>query len=536
HGSNVLLRSRDRGNSWEEASPDLTRNDTTKQGPGGRPITNEGAGGEVYGTIFGVSPSPVDVQVIWTGSDDGLVHVTRDGGSTWTNVTPREWPEAQVNAVEASPHDPATAYVAVTRYKMNDFTPYAYRTTDFGRTWSRITDGIPADHWVRVVREDTERAGLLYAGTELGAFVSFDAGRRWLPLQLNLPVTPITDLKVHMGDLVAATQGRSFWVLDDLGPLRELHARGGEVAAAPAWLFSVRDAWRHGGGGGFGGGDPAEGRNPPNGAVVHFRLASAPEGEVRLEVLDASGSTVRSYTTVPGEGPGAPSRLEAEAGMNRVVWDLRRERVPGVEGLFVFGSLAGARVPPGTYTARLVHEGVEPRETSFRVRDIPQVAAEVTAGDHAEREALLASIRGELTLLHDAVERMGSVKEQVDAVVARTKDHERAERIREAGGALGDSIAALDSMLVQRRWTTGQDPTVFPTRLNQFFIYLHAAVDNTPGAPTRGMRDQLTELRGLWEPYRERAEWILGPGVDAFNELLRELGVPAVGVGRRLVS
>jgi len=536
HGGNVLLRTRDRGNSWEVISPDLTRNDTTRQGPGGGPITNEGAGGEVYGTIFTIAPSPVDAGVIWTGSDDGLIHVTRDGGATWTNVTPKGLPESQINAIDASPHDAGTAYAAVTRYKLADFTPMAYETTDFGRTWTRITDGIPAEHWVRVVREDTEVRGLLYAGTETGAFVSFDDGGHWQPLQLDLPITPVTDLKVAHGDLVAATQGRAFWILDDLTPLRELAAHGAEIAAAPAWLFGTGVAYRQGGGGGFGGGDPAEGRNPPNGAVLLFHLADAPTGTAKLEVSDPSGAVVRTYTTDPGEGPDAPSRLSAKAGMNRLVWDLNRERVPGVEGLFVFGSLAGGRVSPGTYTARLSIEGLDPVETRVEVRDIPQVAAEVTAADHAARDALLADIRGELTALHAGVTDMGDIRGQVDAVLERTKDLAQAERIEEAGGALNDSIAAVDSMLVQREWTTGQDPTVFPTRLNQFFIYLHGAVANTPGAPTEGMKARFRELSRQWGGYRGRVQWILGPGVDGFNRLLEELGVPAVGTGRRVVS
>jgi photosystem II stability/assembly factor-like uncharacterized protein len=535
HAGNVLLRTRDRGDSWEAISPDLTRNDITKQGPGGAPITNEGAGGEVYGTIFALAPSPVDAEVIWTGSDDGLVHLTRDGGRTWTNVTPEGLPEAQINAIDASPHEAGTAWVAVTRYKLGDFTPMAYRTTDFGDSWTEITGGMPEGHWVRVVREDTERPGLLYAGTEAGALVSFDAGERWQSLQLDLPVTPVTDLMVHRGDLLAATQGRAFWILDDLSPLRELAARGAEIAEAPVWLFRTGPAWRQGGGG-FGGGDPTEGRNPPNGAVLQFRVADDPEGEARMEILDGAGAVVRTYTTDPGDGPNAPSELEVEAGMNRMVWDLQRERVPGVQGLYVFGSLAGGRVAPGTYTARLSVSGLDAVETSVVVRDVPDVAAEVTAANHRERDALLARIRAELTALHTAVGDMGDIGAQVDAVVERTKEVPEADRIEEAGSALTDSISAVDSMLVQRAWTTGQDPTVFPTRLNQFLIYLHGAVAETPGAPTQGMRQRFEALAREWGAYRERAEWILGPGVDGFNRLIEELGVPAVGTGRRAVS
>ena len=206
--------------------------------------------------------------MIWTGADDGLVHVTRDGGATWTDVTPPDLPEeAGINAVEASPHEPGAAYVAATAYKFNDFTPYVFRTADFGQTWTSITNGISEDHWVRVVREDTERRGLIYAGTELGAFVSFNDGDDWQPLQNNLPVTPVTDLKVHCGDLVAATQGRAFWILDDVSLLRQLHERGDEVVGVPVWLFEPRAAVRQGGGGFGGGAAGTAGRNPPAGAI-----------------------------------------------------------------------------------------------------------------------------------------------------------------------------------------------------------------------------------------------------------------------------
>ncbi|HLE85236.1 MAG TPA: hypothetical protein VJG13_12930, partial [Thermoanaerobaculia bacterium] len=230
HAGNVLLRSSDRGRTWTEVSPDLTRDEEDKQGPGGEPITNETAGGETYNTIFYVAPSPHEARTIWVGTDDGLVHVTRDGGATWAEVSPPGIGTAaepgQVNAIEVSPHDPAAAYVAVTRYKFGDYRPYAFKTTDYGASWTRIGGGLPEGSWVRVVREDPVRRGLLYAGTETGAFVSFDDGARWQPLELGLPVVPVTDLKIQDDDLVAATQGRAFWILDELGPLRQV---GGTV-------------------------------------------------------------------------------------------------------------------------------------------------------------------------------------------------------------------------------------------------------------------------------------------------------------------
>ncbi len=325
HAANVLFRTSDRGNSWTAISPDLTRNDKSRQGPGGVPITNEGAGGEVYNTIATVAESPKQAGLIWVGTDDGLVQLTRDGGASWQNVTPKGLPEALVNAVEASPHDAGTAYIAVTRYKFNDFTPHFYRTRDFGRTWDRIVSGVPADSWARVIREDPIRQGLLYAGTETGMLVSFDGGDHWQPLQRNLPVVPVTDLKVQGNELVAATSGRAFWILDDLGVLHQLSP---ETAQRDVALLAPAPAYRVPGGG-FSLPLPRTGQNPPPGAQLRFFLKRAPDSAnpVTVEVLDASGAVVRSWATRPGPGSSADS-LRASAGMNLLRWNLRHTRFP----------------------------------------------------------------------------------------------------------------------------------------------------------------------------------------------------------------
>jgi len=296
--SQYVHRSTNDGQSWATISPDLTRNDKSKQGPSGGPITKDNTSVEYYGTIFTLAPSPRDPNVIWAGSDDGLVHVTRDGGQAWDNVTPRsrdlpDW--ALISIIEASPHDPGTAYVAATRYKLDDFRPYVLKTTDYGRSWRKIVDGIPTDDFIRVVREDVTRPGLLYAGGEFGVYVSFDAGAHWQSLQLNLPVVPIHDMAVQGTDLVLATHGRSFWILDDLTPLHQLDPG---VAAADNHLFDPRDPVRFRGFGGFGGGGvPGVGANPANGTWVFFSLREKPEGEVTLEFLEADGDVIKTYST-----------------------------------------------------------------------------------------------------------------------------------------------------------------------------------------------------------------------------------------------
>ncbi|MEJ2371929.1 MAG: hypothetical protein P8Y07_13900, partial [Gemmatimonadales bacterium] len=379
HTSQYVHRSTNGGQSWETISPDLTKDDVTKQEYAGKPITMDNTGVEVYGTIFAFEDSPYERGVLWVGSDDGRVHISRDDGATWTDITPSAMPEGgTVNAIELSPHAPGRAFIAVYRYREDDFTPYIFRTNDYGASWSLLTrdNGIGARHFVRAIREDPERQGLLFAGTEYGMYISFDDGARWQPLQLNLPVTPITDLQVHHGDLVVATQGRSFWILDDLSPLRQLTE---EVARSDAYLYEPANAYRAR----FGYNDNF-GFSPdtvPGGALFHFYLAEAPTEQVALQILDESGEPIRTYTWEPkkdmAEGTGAKSESAAEdageaassdepfersakgdsisvrAGLNRANWNLRHEAPEIVEDAVYFGPTFGPMVAPGRYQVRL---------------------------------------------------------------------------------------------------------------------------------------------------------------------------------------
>lgn len=346
YGSQYLHRTRDFGVTWDKMSPDLTANPPEGQGPSGEPITRDATGEEVYSTLYAIRESPIQKGLIWTGSNDGLVYVTRNDGKTWTNVTPAGLaPGGRVQNIEASPHHPGTAYVAIYRYLLGDFAPYIYRTDDFGKSWKRLTDGtngIAKDEPTRVVREDPDRAGLLYAGTEFGIYVSFDNGARWQSFQMNLPVTPVTDIKVAHGDLVLSTQGRSFWILDDLTPL---HQANEKVAAADAFLFKPRQAVRMVARGAI----PGIGRNgpspqyPPVGAMIDYYLGKGAEGDIQLEILDSAGRSVRKFSSAEAgsatrggresEAEGdeeegfrpriAPVRLDKTAGMHRITWDLR---------------------------------------------------------------------------------------------------------------------------------------------------------------------------------------------------------------------
>jgi photosystem II stability/assembly factor-like uncharacterized protein len=523
HASNHLARTRDGGMTWELVSPDLTRDEDDKQGYGGGPITNEGAGGEIYGTITYVSLSPHERGTIWVGTDDGLVQLTRDDGATWTNVTPDlDLPPGQVNAIEVSPHDPATAWVAYTAYKYNDFTPYALVTTDYGASWEIRTTGIPDEAWVKVVRQDPVRPGLLYLGTETGIYASWDDGRRWQSLQLNLPNTPINDLVVQTdeNDLVAATSGRSFWILDDLTPLQQ----AGEGADGGVHLLRPRHAWRIAGGGG-GGGGPTAGANPRGPARIHFVLDAAPaDGDtVAIEIRAPDGGLVRTFSTHPDAevSPGADP-ISVSAGLNRLVWDLRHESVPNIPGAYVFGSLQGRRVVPGTYEVRL-RAGGETRSQPLEVRMDPRADA-ATIAAMQEQDAFVAEVAAELTEIHRAASDLDDVQSQVDALLERVDGREGAERAREAADPFASDLEAAADSLYQDRTVDGQTVINFPSRLKFQYIILHGNAEGAETGVTQGARDVLGDLRLRWTDHRNTAEELLGPRLDEFNRLLDELG------------
>ncbi len=514
----VVLRSEDRGQTWEEISPDLTTDDESRQGPGGRPITNEIVSLENYTTILSLSESPHHADEIWAGSDDGLLHRTTDGGVNWENITPPGMGEAMINAVELSVHDPAKAYIAVSRYEFNDLTPMAYRTVDAGRTWTSIASGIPEESWVHVVREDPLRPGLLYAGTETGVMVSFDDGAQWQDLQLNLPVVPVTDLKVQREDLVISTQGRALWVLDDVSPLRQWSE---SVAAASEHLFAPAPAVR---------------MEPSGRATIDVYFATPPSAGVAVEIRDGRGQVVRTL----GEG------LQWRSGLNRVVWNLRHESLPNIPGVetprvplpgiavadLAQSHLAGRRVVPGDYEIRLFAGGDVQSQT---LRVVVDPRAEATVADLQEQDALLAQVDRELAGLHTAITQLRSVRDQVEALLSRIEDGADVDAVRTAGASLTDSLTTLEGVLVQTRTTSSVQTVInFRNRLNYHYVALRLQVDAADGAPTAGQHDRFTDLSGEWSGHRAHMEGVLRDELGRFNELVRELGLPAVMVeGRR---
>lgn len=543
---NVLLRSANEGQSWEIISPDLTRNDKSKLGPSGGPITKDNTSVEYYCTIFTVMESPVQRGVIWTGSDDGLVHITRDGGKKWDNVTPKDMPEwMQINSIEASSFDAGTAYFAGTMYKSDDNRPYLYRTTDYGKTWKKITSGIPDTAFTRVIREDPFRRGMLYAGTETGMYFSTDGGENWKSLQLNLPVVPITDLVIQKGekDLIVATQGRSFYVLDDL---TILHQIVDSLASNDIYLFKPEDAYRTAGGGGFRiPSSAAIGENPPSGAAVHYYLKNKPAGEVTLEILDSAGKLVKKFTSKAPESPagGAPlqaggeegfffgggsgaQRLPAEAGLNRFAWDLRYPDAKTFPGMILWaGQTRGPKAVPGSYQVRLTVDG-KPLTQSLNLKLDPRY--EATPEDLAKQFDLMMKITGKLTETHEAILEIRNVRKQVNDTVARTKELPGAKNIADAAKSLNDKITAIEEELYQTKNQSGQDPLNYPIRLNNKLAALGGVVGSADYAPTAQSYLVYNDLVSRIEAQLAKLKQVLSTEVPAFNKVVREADVPAV--------
>jgi photosystem II stability/assembly factor-like uncharacterized protein len=518
HGGNVLFKSTDRGTSWSALGGDLTRNDRTRQGWGGGPITNEGAGGEVYGTIVVIKESPHDARTVYVGTDDGVVQLTRDGGATWTNVTPATAGDGLTNEIEVSPHDPATVYVAFRKDRVGDPTPHVFRSTDYGRTWTRLVNGLRAGEPVRVVREDAEKAGLLYAGTETGAYYSLDAGATWVPFT-GMPVVPVTDLDVRHGDLIAATEGRAFWILDDLSPLRQHSAT---VASAAAHLYQPRDAVL---GGGQGGGPPDRvGRNPAFGATMHVRLATAPDTAtaITLDILDARGTVVRSLST---KATAPIDRITLRAGLNTLAWNLRRTGPTTLQGVTLFGAPnGGPLVMPGRYTARLTVGGVEQRR-EFTVRRDPRLE-EVPMAVLAARDSLATTIATRIGEMHDQVLQVRDLRTQVQGVVTRTATLPLGDSIGIAGRGVVGKLDGFEPRLTTKAGN-GQDIINYPNGLNGQFGFLWGEIEGNPGL-TRPSRERFVEVEAAWRALRGEIEAFIANDVAAFNRLLQRAGVPGI--------
>jgi photosystem II stability/assembly factor-like uncharacterized protein len=528
HAGNVVFKTTDGGLNWTAISPDLTRNDTTKQELGGGPFTNEGAGGENYNTIYYLIESPLEAGVLYAGSDCGLVHVTRNGGASWENITPADLPESSIHSIEVSPHDPATVYVAANRYKFDDFRSYTYKSTDYGQSWQRIDAGVRDRDFIKVIREDRRTPGLLYGGAERGFYLSTDGGQRWHHLQLNLPVVPINDLAIQDNDLVAATQGRAFWILDDLSALQR--SRGTFAGESVKLYEPNKKTVRFSSGNSS---EPGVGENPPDGVILYYYLAEATDSSVvTLDILDGAGEVIRSYSNQEDErfqpfpgGPPAPTTIPAEAGLNRFAWDFRAETLPAVPGVFVYGSYRGHRVAPGTYRARLT-QGEQSSEVTFEIVSDPRL--DITAADWDRQQAMLERVEGHIAAIHRAVNTMRKLKEQLTTLNGLLAERGGAESLVETGTALVEQMNELESELVESRAKSIQDVINWPGKLNAEFFVLKGKLDTHDPRVTHGVESRLQDLEAQWAQHQQTLEQLLETEVPAFNRQYRELNIPAL--------
>ena len=527
HAANVVFRSQDSGLSWAVISPDLTRNDTTRQGLGGAPLTNEGAGGETYNTINYLIESPLEKGLLYTGSDCGLVQRSHDGGLSWANVTPAGLPECVIHSIEVSPHTRGLAYICANRFKFNEFGSMVYKTTDYGASWTRLAQRLDQD-FIKVVREDKKVPGLLYAGAEGGFYVSFDGGAVWQHLQLNLPVVPITDLQLHDNDLVVSTAGRSFWILDDVSVLQQSK---GNFGMAKIRLFSPKSTVR------FSGLTTPEnalrvGRNPLDGVILdYYRSEKADTNALLLKILDATGGLVRTYTNQEKKPAstvlGAPmlAQIPAERGLNRFAWDLRNEGLPLVPDTYQYGDARGHRVMPGRYLARLIF-GQDSSEVAIELLPDPRLKA--SPGDWTAQQQTIGQIEKNIVDVQGAVNRMRRLRKQIETYNELLKDEPVRRDLVKSGQELLEKIKKWEAHLVETRMKNFQDILNFPAKLNAEFFDLRSRVDAHDPRVTQGVRDRLKDLQAEWAIHRQALQMLLENEVSAYNRQFKIAELPAL--------
>ena len=532
HCAQLVLRTKDKGLNWEEISPDLTRNMDEKQGKGGGPYTVEAVGAENYGTIAHMIESPHEKGVLWTGSDDGLVHLTRNGGDTWENVTPKGLRECLINAIDVSPHDPATAYIATTRYKFNDYTPALYKTTDYGKNWIKISSGIPYGSFTRVVREDASRKNLLYAGTEKGIYISWNGGASWEPFQLNLPITPITDLMVHQGDLIVATSGRSFWILDDLGALAQYNTQNSDFGIMKP-EDSYNGSWDSplsNNSSGFKGTNPFHGVNPANGVVLYYELPKSSEAEeITLEILNEDGKLIRKFSSKKdpnyikhnGGGPPPAPVLSRDEGLNRFVWDMLYPIIPGIPDTYIEANFRGHMAPPGTYTLKL-QMGDKTISTTANILETP--GFETKPGQYDAYDSFMTEMEENVTQMHLMVNTLFSAKTQLKDIINDLEDND----LKKAGIALYNKLNQWDEDMIQRKSKAYDDVENFPNKFTAEYLFLINETNSTIPRVNTSNRVRKSELDKQWEQLKMQGKEFLEKEIPDYNKKLWEAGIGAI--------
>ena len=535
----MLFKSINQGQSWQAISGDLTRNDKTKQQPSGGPITLDITSVEYYDTVFALAESPLMKGMLWAGTDDGLVHVTTNGGQNWQRVTPRDLPEwSMISIIEPSHHNASTAYIAVDRHKLDDFRPFIYRTTDSGKSWTLINRGIPEGSYVRAVREDPKRRGLLFSGTETGVYFSLDDGANWQPLKLNLPTVPIHDLNIHDDDLIVATHGRSFWVLDDITPLREISEGSANsdmilYKPRPAIRLHLPEAIERRG---------PVGDNPPPGAIIDYYFRTAPKDEVKLEIFDSAGKLVRSLSSKekkedeqPPEWPDQIRELTtipAATGMNRYAWNLRWAPPVKIPGAFYSGNgPQGPLVLPGTYTVKLT---VGSRSTSQALEIVldPRVK-DMNPADLEKQFALLMQVRDANTELHRAVNEVRDLRGQIKQLHTRFDSDPKMRSLLALADALDSKMKPVEEELIQVNMKGSEANLAFPNMLNEAFDSFRASLDYADNAPTAQQYEVFKLLRGRLDQQLTAWKQIMSSDVPAFNDAVKQYNIPLLYLAPR---
>lgn len=531
YGTHKLLRTKDRGVTFEEISPDLTRDEEEKQGLNGGPITVENVGAEFYNTILTITASPHSYGTVWVGSDDGLIHVTRDDGGNWQNVTPAGMGEVMVNSIDVSPHDPGTVYVAVTGYKLNDFRPYVYKLTDFGRQSTRIDADLPPDNFIRVVRADPEKPGLLFAGGEGGMYVSFNDGENWQSLELNLPPVPVTDLMIRQGDLVAATQGRGYWILDDLSPLRQVH---GDLIQKPLHVFTpgpaemMRKNW--------GRADRVEGENPPIGVVLDYHIRDEHEGPLTIEITDGDGKPVRRYSSEEGEFErcilgNMDQRLPFEVrypsknkGANRWIWDLRRDGLKCIPDVRLFEGFAGARVAPGSYRVTV---SVGDAKETIEVTVVQDRRIKANEAEAREAEARIQEVTSLINELFDGLAAIRKSRERIEALLS---DRPEAAELQQTGKRALERLATWEREVLQVDFETYEDEDSLPGKMVKQVRHLLDVIDDSGPPVAAGALLRLADLKSRWTQLQSELKSIRESDIKAINDWARRNAVPHVAL------
>lgn len=522
--SNQVHVSYNGGRSWEIISPDLTRNDPEKLVSSGGPITKDNTGVEYYCTLFAGAESPYEKDLIWIGSDDGLLHVSKDGGENWENVTPARMPEwMMINSIDPDPFVKGGAYVAGTRYKLGDYEPYLYKTEDYGKTWKKIVSGIPADEFTRVVRADPKRKGLLYAGTEKSMYISFDDGAHWQPFQLNLPIVPITDLTIKNDNLIAATQGRSFWMIDDLTPLHQL---SDAVAGSDFHLYQPMPSYRMNGGSGRP--SKTEGQNHPGGVMVHYYLKEKPADSVAVKIAfyEMDGDLIKEFSTDAKERSDQIDKEELKAGGNRYVWNMRYPDAKDFKGMILWGgSMAGPQAVPGKYKVKLT-VGEESQEQEFEILKDPR--SESTIADLQAQFDFVQGINDKVTESHQAIIDIRDAREQMKSLSERMKSQEDSEDIMEKIKSIQKTLTEVEEKLYQTKNRSRQDPLNFPIKLTNKLAAVKSLSDYGDFAPTeqsKQVRKELTEqIDDQLQIYRQ----VINNDLPELNRMVQDKAIDAI--------